>query len=134
MTYDLADEPPPLGSLLESVFLLTVKRRQEADWHKTRALIAAVLAPNVEEGGKALKEALDLYTDCLFPFLGATKKNDEDKYKKVLKRWTEDITAMKIRPLGTLEDRRKLSSKLQRGSNSVKAAEELRRAKKHERI
>ncbi len=44
MLYDLASEPPPPGSLLGSVFTFITERRQEAEYFKTKALIAASLA------------------------------------------------------------------------------------------
>jgi hypothetical protein len=134
MMYDLAEEPPLPGSLLESLFLLTAKRRQESEFHKTRALVAAALVPHIENGGKMLKETLDLYRDSLFPFLKKTTLDSDAQAKVVLKKWAQDIEAIKIRPLWTREQHQKFDSRLKKGSEKVKQAEEERRQRKHWRM
>ena len=57
MLYDLYGRPPPAGSLLESVFMVLAKRRQEQELLRTRVLVEAVLAPHVEKKGPGLSEA-----------------------------------------------------------------------------
>ena len=133
MLYELADEPPPPGSLLESVFLLTAKRRQEADYYKTSTLVAATLAAATQDTS-ALKEALDTYRNTVFPFMAAEKLKELQATKDTLKKWTQDITAMKIRPLWRAHDHKSLVSKLRRGKEKVIQLEEERRKRRHRRI
>jgi hypothetical protein len=133
MLYELAGEPPPPESLLESVFLLTAKRRQEADYYKTHSMIAGFLAT---QGGdvKVLEEALQEYRNSVFPFMQAAKVKELEDTKKTLKKWTQDITAMKIRPLWRAHDHKALVSKLRRGKEKVIQLEEERRKRRHRRI
>jgi hypothetical protein len=133
MLYDLAGGPPAPGSLLESVFLLTAKRRQEAEYYKTSALIAGNLAA---AGGDAsvLKDALMSYRDSVFPFLSAAKVKEAEETKETLKKWTQDITAMKIKPLWRAHDHKALVSKLRKGKEKVVQLEEERRKRRHRRI
>ena len=133
MLYDLAAEPPPPGSLLEFAFLLLTKRRQEAHYFQTQAIIASVLA-TVSKKDEALKEALDAFKDSLFPFLTAEKKKQDVDHKKILKHWTENVTAMKIRPVWRAEGQRGMLSKLRKGRQKVTDLEEERKTRKWRRI
>lgn len=134
MLYDLADGPPLPGSPLESVYLLTAKRRQEAELRRTEALAMAAAAPHLKEGGKLLSDALAEYRKVLMPFLEASEKSKEVDQKELLKHWT-DKRAFKVRPLSPFGgDHQKVVSKLRRGAERVKAAENLRRVKPHRRI
>jgi hypothetical protein len=132
MLYDLASGPPKPGTLLESLFVLMAKRRQEAEYFKTKVLMIASLADKLEEGGKMLDEAMEVYRNNLFPFLGDEKKKQDKEHKEVLKQWTK--YALKIRPLWRAQDNRAIVSKLRRGAERTKQSEDLRRKKVHRRI
>jgi hypothetical protein len=131
MLYDLASEPPRPGSLLESVFILLAKRRQEADYYQTKVLMMASLAPHMEDN-KGLQEALEQYRDAMFPFLEDEAKKTDRSSKEVLKQWTRH--ALKIRPLWRAKDNHALVSRLRKGAELVKKAETDRRQRKHRRI
>ena len=132
MLYDLATEPPMPGSLLESVFLLISKRRQESEYHKTKLLMLSSFAHRLEGGAKQLEEALTLYRQTMFPFLEDEKRKMDVDSKKVLKSWTSKI--LKIRPLWRAKDHAPLVSKLRRGAERIKESEKARRLKPHRRI
>lgn len=132
MLYDLASGPPKPGSLLESVFIFMAKRRQEAEYFKTKTLIAASIATSLKEGGKLLDESLDQYRSIMFPFLSETKKKLDKDTKAALKQWTNKV--LKIRPLWRAHENKPLISRLRKGAEKVKKAEELRRQRQHRRI
>ena len=134
MLYDLADGPPLPGSPLESIYLLTAKRRQEAELRKTEALAMAAAAPHLKDGGKLLSDALAEYRNVLMPFLSSVEKAREVDSKALLKHWT-DKRAFVVRPLSPFGgDHKRVVSKLRRGAERVRAAENLRRRKPHRRI
>jgi hypothetical protein len=134
MLYDLADGPPLPGSPLESIYLLTAKRRQEAELRKTEALAMAAAAPHLKDGGKLLSDALAEYRNVLMPFLAAGEKSKEADHRALLEHWTEK-RAFVVRPLSPYGgDHKKVVSKLRRGVERVRAAENLRRVKPHRRI
>ena len=132
MLYELAQEPPRPGSLLESIFVLIAKRKREAEYYKTKLLVAAALAPHAEGGGKQVEEAFTAYQTSMFPFLEEEKGKTDRDSKKLLKHWTNK--ALKIRPLWRAQESKPLVSKLRKGAERVRQAEELRRKKKHRRI
>ena len=126
MLYDLSDGPPPMGSLLESVFLLLVKRRQETELLKINALIAAVLAPHQEKN--ALSDTMKDLVNSMFPFINKTE--EDNVAKKALKEWAGKV-AFKVRPLWRAQDDKHLVSKLRKGSEQIQKSEEKRKTKKH---
>jgi len=132
MLYDTAGGPPRPGSLLESVFILMSKQRQEAEYFKTRALIVASLASVSENAGKMLDEALDKYRLALFPFLAEEKKKQDVDSKELLKHWTNKV--FKVKPLWRAKDHQGIVSRLRKGAERVKEAEKLRRTKSHRRM
>lgn len=134
MLYDLADGPPLPGSLLESVYLLTAKRKQEAELRKTEVLAMAAAAPHMKEGGKLLTEALEEYRKVLMPFLGKEKTKEEADQRTLLKHWTEK-KVFKVQPLSPYgADHQRIVSQLRKGAARVKASEESKRATPHRRI
>lgn len=134
MLYDLADGPPAPGSLLESLYLLTAKRRQEAELRKTEALAMAAAAPHMKDGGKLLSDALEEYRKVLMPFLASVRDAKEKNQKALLEHWTEK-RAFKVRPLSPFGgDHHKVVSKLRKGVEKVRASEERRRTTPHRRI
>ncbi len=117
---------------MESVFLLLAKRRQEAEYFKTQALIAGALAPHAKDT-KAFQGAMDAYKDAIFPFLKGEKDKETRDVKAALKNWTEKV-AFKVRPLWRAKENMGLVSKLRRGKERIQRSEALRRSKRHRRI
>jgi hypothetical protein len=132
MLYDTAAGPPRPGSLLESVFILMSKTRQEAEYFKTKALVVANFAAQVEGGGKMLEEAMDRYRRAIFPFLAEEKKKLDVDSKELLKHWTNKM--FKVQPLWRASDNKGVVSKMRKGADKVKQAEDLRRKQPHKRI
>lgn len=130
MLYDLSEGPPEPGSLLESVFILISKRRQEAEFYKTIAIVKATVS---KDGSDDLRDSLMEYGRRIFPFLERQEVKTEDMAKKVLEQWTSH-KALKIEPLFRPRDGRGVASKLRKGAERVKMAEELRRKMRHKRI
>jgi len=132
MLYDQAAGPPASGSLLESVFVLLAKTQKETEYYKTKLLVAATLAPHVKEGDKTLGTAWDDYRSSIFPFLAKQKGKKDIEAKKLLNWWGQRM--MKIRPLWRPKDSKGLVSKLKRGQERVRNAEESRKSRPHRRI
>lgn len=108
------------------------KRRQEAEYYKTKALIAAALVDKVQDGAKILNEAIDLYRDSLFPFLSSETKKKDKLTKKLLKQWTSKL--LKVRPLWRAQDHKAVISKLRKGAERVRKSEEMRRQRRYSRL
>jgi hypothetical protein len=132
MLYELTSEPPPIGSLLGSVFTYLAQKKHEAEYFKTKAIILASVADKIDGGGKMLQEAMDGYRNLLFPFLKKEREKSSDRDKKLLKDWMSKI--LKVRPLWRPSDNKKMVSAIRRGAEQVKRAEELRRSSEHRRI
>jgi hypothetical protein len=77
MLYDLANQPPEPGSLLESVFLLLTNRRREAEICQTEAIVVAILGSKTGQVD-IIENAMKSYKNALFPFLEAEKSKRED--------------------------------------------------------
>jgi hypothetical protein len=131
MLYDIIDGPPEPGSLLESVLMILSKRRLESTYFANRMLAHAVLAPHT--GGDGLKDAMEEYTNSMFPFLAEHRSERERLARKALEHWTSK-KALKVTPMFRPVDRKKFVSRLRRGAENVAKAEELRRRMKHRRI
>ena len=132
MLYDLAEGPPRPGTLLESVFLLIAKRRQEAQLRQTHVLVAATLAPHAENGSKFLSDALKEYRNSLMPFL---EKMDDDRKvneKKLLAHWANKV--FRVRPMHREHGNKAWSSKLRKGAERVQQLEAARRDNQLRRI
>jgi hypothetical protein len=131
MLYDILDGPPEPGSLLESVLMVLSKRRMEAVYFSNRMLAHAVLAPHT--GGDGLKDAMEEYTNSMFPFLAEHRTERERLAKEALDQWTSK-KALVVKPMFRPVDRKKFVSRLKRGRENLEKAEELRRRMKHRRI
>lgn len=128
MLYDLAQAPPEQGSLLESVFLVLAKRRQEQEFLRTRVLIEATLAPHLEKS--TVSEAFGDYFDSMFPYLGSEKTvKTEDLQREALEHWVGK-GPLTVKPIGMPADQKRsqVRSALQRSAARVAAAEDARRA------
>lgn len=132
MLYELHGRPPEPGSLLESVFVMIAKRRQESEYYKTKAIVTAMVADKMEGGGQRLIDALDTYRDSLFPYLASEAKKKDRLTKKALKQWTSKI--LKIRPVWRVKDHKAVVSSLRRGAEKVRESEKLRRRRRHLRL
>lgn len=132
MLYDQSTVLPQSGSPLESVFILLAKRKQEAEYYKTKLMVASNLAPHSEEGAKMLSGAWEDYRDAVFPFLAGQRTKKDVEAKKVLDWWGKRM--LKIRPLWRANERKGLVSKLRKGMERVRESEKLRRRFPHRRI
>jgi hypothetical protein len=132
MLYELTSEPPPIGSLLGSVFTYLAQKKQEAEYFKTKSLIMASVSDKVEGGGKLLQEAMESYRNLLFPFLKKEREKASDGEKKLLKSWTSKV--LKVHPLWRPSDNKGTVSRLRRGAEQVRRAEEKRRSSNHWRM
>lgn len=116
MLYDLAREPPEPGTLLESVFLLIAKMRQESRFLETRLLVEAALRPHVEDSNSFQKAYQD-YTDSLFPFAAKDRRKESQSVKEALGQWTSH-KALRVRPIGGGSGK-SLHSRLKRAAGKV---------------
>jgi hypothetical protein len=132
MLYDLAQELPPAGSLLESIFLLIALRKREAEVLQTEAIIVAVAGA---QSGQIdlIQKSLRQYKNSVLPFLEAEKTKQDVDMKALLKHWV-DKKAFTVRPLWRAADSKKMHSQLRRGAEKTKQVEEKRRQKRHRRI
>lgn len=125
MLYDLATASPEPGSLLESVFLIISKRRQEQEFLRTRTLVSATLAPHVENN--KLSEVFEDYFNAMFPWLKKEREDKEQLAKEALKHWAGK-KAFAVRPLWTAKQAgRGIKSRLRKGAEKVRKIEEERR-------
>jgi hypothetical protein len=132
MLYDTAQESPEPGSLLESLFLVLSKRRQEQEFLKTRVLAEAALAPHLEKNN--LKETFDDYASAMFPYLKSEREKRDKITKQALEHWTSK-KAFKVKPLWTAKNNAKgLRSKLAAGAERVQQLEAERKSGRLKRI
>jgi hypothetical protein len=132
MLYDLAEGPPRRGTLLESVFMVLVNRRQEQEFLKTRLLVEAVLAPHTEQS--KLSDTFKDYAAQAFPHLHKQEASKDSLAKKALAAWT-GIDKLYVKPLWeAAPQRRKMSSRLHKARQKVEELEENRRKRPHMRM
>ena len=117
---------------MESLFLIVSKRRQETEFLKTKLLVAATREANLEDENvvpKAYKE----YVHALFPYLEEDVKKELDDAHSMLKKWT-DLKALTVKPIWRATDHKGIMSKLRKGAERTKHAEDLRRQYRHTRL
>jgi hypothetical protein len=126
MLYDLAQTPPESGSLLESVFLVLSKRRQEQQFLALRVLVEAALAPHLE-GKSKISETFGDFVDAMFPYLKKETTKGESLEREALKQWTGH-RAFRVKPLWQSKDQpRRFRSSLQRGKEKIAERERMQR-------
>jgi len=111
--------------------MVITKRRQEAEFLKTRALIEAIQAPHVEKSN--LQEAFQDYSDSVFPYMQKMTTREEQDVKQALERWTSQV-AFNVKPLWRANEHKSIYSRLKKGAQKIKEAEMSRRIHKHRRI
>lgn len=126
MLLDTANGPPPPGSLLESVLILVVQRRQKADILRTRVVVEAILAQTVKS--VRFDQTFQELVDTVLPYLKVVQAREEQSAKDVLKEWSQQRLA--VRPLWQANRSSSLMSKLRRGAERLKATELERKAQK----
>jgi len=125
MLYDLSQAPPEPGSLLESVFLVLTKRRQEQEFLRTRVLVEATLAPHLE-GKSKISETFGDYMNAMFPYLQHQVPEKEGLMKQALKQWAGH-RGFKVKPLWQTKDTpAHFRSALSRGREKVEERERMR--------
>lgn len=126
MLYDLAQAPPEPGSLLESVFLVLTKRRQEAEFLQTRVIVEAALAPHLE-GKSKISDTFNDYLNAVFPWFRLHKGKTEKDMADALKQWVGK-KALRVRPLWQNSQKpKRIQSSLARGREKVEERERMRR-------
>ena len=132
MLYDLSQELPAAGSLLESIFLLIALRKREAEVLQTEAMVVAIAGA---QSGQIdlIQKSLREYKNAVLPFLQAEKSKEEVDMKSMLKHWV-DKKAFTVRPLWRAQDNKRLHSQLRRGAERTQQVEAKRRQKQHRRI
>jgi hypothetical protein len=132
MLYDLASGPPPVGTLLESVFMELVHRRMELRFLEKRIDVAAALV-SLQQKDSQLPDLMEKYANRVFPFLESTKKNRDVDAKKALESWTSKT--LKIRPIW--EDaptRKRAASKLRQQKAQLEEMREQRKRSRNVRM
>jgi len=133
LLYDKTVQIPEPGSLLESVLLLIVLKRNEAELYRTEALVTAAAAAHTGQY-ELISKTFRNYKSALLPFLETEKKRTDDEVKKALDDWTKNV-AFKVRPLWLApKESKRLHSKLRKSAARVKEMEEERRRKRFTRI
>jgi hypothetical protein len=133
MLYDLSPVAPESGSLLESLFLVLTKRRQEAEFLRTRVLVEATLAPHLE-GKSKISETFSDYFNAMFPWIKNQKSATETLMAQALEQWVGK-KVLRVRPLWQSNQKpKKLKSSLERGRSRVEARERLKTEGKTRRI
>lgn len=117
MLYNLASGPPEPGTLLESIFLLVTRLRQESRYLETRLLVEALLSAKTE--GNSLQDSYNQYTDAMFPFAAATRDKNKKKAKKVMEEWVGK-KALRVRALA--DPNKKVRSKMHKATETAKPA------------
>jgi hypothetical protein len=132
MLYDLAQELPPAGSLLESIFLLVALRKREADVRQTEALVVAIAGA---QSGQVdlIQKSLREYKNTVLPFLEAEKTKQDVDMKALLKHWADKV-AFIVKPLWQASDSKRMHSQLRRNVERTQRYEQSRRSVKHRRI
>jgi len=121
MLYDLAYEPPEPNTLLESIFKIIARMRQEEKFLATRLLFEASMAQFTK--GEGIQEVYNQYAAVMFPFSRIAREEQDKKAKRALKDWTEH-GAMKVKALeGSTRSERAVKSRLK------KAADQFRKNK-----
>lgn len=125
MLYELAPEPPEPGSLLESVFMLMAKKRQEIRFLETRFLAESAILSE-QENADAFREAYRDYSDAIFPYLARDREEEARKAKKVMHDWAAQ-KALRVRPIWRPHEVRGVVSRMRRAAEKIKSQESRRR-------
>ena len=133
MLYEKTVQIPEPGSLLESILLLVILRRREAELCQTEALVTAAAAAHTGQYD-LISKTFKSYKNALLPFLETEKKKTEDEIKKALNQWIEG-GPLKVRPLWMApRESRKFHSTLRKTAERVKEMEAERKRSRYTRI
>lgn len=86
--YDKYEGPPPPNTPLESLFMLVVLRRMEADLLSTRALVHASMMTESSKPDPTVK-AFQEYADKVLPFLAGAQDLERKKERETLLAFTK---------------------------------------------
>jgi len=119
--------------MLESVLLLILLRKREAELYQTEALVTAAAAAHTGQYA-LISKTFQNYKSALLPFLETEKRRTDDDLKKALNEWTKNV-AFAVRPLWLApKESKRLHSKLHKSVERVKEIEEERKRKRFTRI
>lgn len=105
-------EPPPKGSLRESVLLLYVLKKEEIQY--MRDLAVAQILVSKEKGA----EVFDKYTKTMFPWTEVAKTREEDQHKKILEQIVR-AGPLTVRPMQEMKSKSRLVQKKEAKSAST---------------
>ena len=106
--YDKAKKPPQAGSLMEIVFILLWRMRQEIEFQRTRSIVQAVILAGAENS-EDISKAFQVFTDASFPYQPAKEKEEKLSMKQVLdKEVSKGPLSLTIMEQPTKSDRAKL--------------------------
>tara|TARA_R110002126_G_scaffold188113_4_gene336557 strand:+ start:278 stop:661 length:384 start_codon:yes stop_codon:yes gene_type:complete len=83
LLYDKLVGIPEPGSLREAVCILIQRHRQETEYTKTMAIVAAAAG---ESQHSVLMDAVEQFRDLMFPYIQRTKRDLQKEMKAVLER------------------------------------------------
>jgi len=109
---------PDPGGWQEALMVLVWQRKQEIQRTEARLLTQAIVTP---KEGKHVQQALEDFSNALYPFRKDQIKEREQQAKAVLHDWTS-MGPIAVRPLGPTTNQAQVSRLRRRGA----AAEKLR--------
>ncbi len=122
--FDKAKTLPWPGDPLELVFLLIWKMRQQTEFQKSRATLQALMSQKGAEE-KHIQAAFEDLKEAFFPYDKNEKKADDKKMREAMyheiARGPLELTAMED------PNRRKVNSRLQRGTADLQKKADLER-------
>ena len=125
--FEKARRVPEPGSPMEMVFVLLWKMRQDIEFHKSRATLQALMSQQGVED-KPVLEAFDNLKEAFYPF-NKTKKSTELKNMRETLMREVRRGPISVTPMEDM-NKRKVSSRLARGTRDLAQKEEMHRAGK----
>lgn len=123
--FDKATAPPEPGSPREIMFILVWNMRQNIEFHKSRAVLQALMSQKGAEE-KTIADAFDILREAFFPFDSNSKKATiKDMRSQMLKEISRG--PLSITPLAD-PGRRKASSRLVQGQGEMARRGEMKKA------
>lgn len=98
--YELADRPPPVGSLREALFLTVWLRRQDAEVNRMRVMTAGFTDVLVGKDNGLSREAFRIFYESMYPYAEKAKVIGDEEMKAFMKREV-DKGILRLTPLET---------------------------------
>ena len=111
MMYDLLDEAPEPGSVLEALCLMVQMRREATELFKTFSFLQA-MRTDPKDSGEAVKDAFNKYRDSLMPFLEGEVSKEHDQLVRALREEISRAPALRVSSLAPQAAASQLRKKL----------------------